>query len=106
MGKGGEGEVWATREKGSASNHVVKIMTKQNVDFLQLDNELELIIQAAHENVMDISSVFWKDDDQTKELCYSMKIIKSGDLVKDLFFHELTPIGIELRLEFVEWVFL
>ena len=88
MGKGAEAEVYAVRQKGTATNHVVKIMT-QSVSFDKLDNELELIIQAAHEHVIEVSSVFWKDDDPSKEICYSMQIIKSGDLVKDLLFHEL-----------------
>ena len=62
------------REKQTKSNHVVKVISNSDVDG-NLINELELLLKASHELILDVSSIFYKDDDPSKELCFSMPII-------------------------------
>ena len=52
--------------------------------------ELELMVEAQHENIVEVSSVFFKDDDPEQELCYSMPIVKSGDLFNEIMFKDIT----------------
>ena len=47
------------------------------------------MIEAQHENIVKISSIFYKEDDPNQELCYSMPIIKSGDLFHEILFKDI-----------------
>ena len=67
---------------------MVKILLESDSTLSDFSNELELLMAASHQNVIEISSVFHKNDDTSRELCYSMQIVKQGDLITELLFFE------------------
>lgn len=52
-------------------------------------NEMELLVECAHENIIHISSIFYVNDQKDANLCFAMPIYKLGDLLNDLFIHQL-----------------
>ena len=63
--------------------------------------ELECLVRAQHENVIELTSIFHKNDNSSEELCYSMPLIMSGDLINEILMQEFEENSFEKNEEFV-----
>ena len=70
------------------NTHVVKVLTDSQFE-KDLQNEMHLLIKASHELIIEISSIFYKEDDPSKEICFSMPIFITGDMNNNLLIEDL-----------------
>jgi serine/threonine protein kinase len=88
IASGGEGDVYIANDKSLMINKIIKVNRETHPG---IGSEYDIMRRLHHPNILEIEDVFHLDNDKNKSLCYSLPLMRNGDLLELSLLKYINP---------------